>query len=445
MYVAEFQFENIRGFGQMSESLDLRRPDGSYAGWTVVAGRNASGKTTVLRAIALALAGPVVAHALMRSFEGWMRVGAESGAVRLRLTRSPLDTVQGSGQAASAVSVGLKWTAQGNELEPSLEQDTPPRGQSKVAAQRGPWADNPAGWFAAAYGPFRRPAFSGSPSSLSLDQGGRFAALRGMFDEEATLTSSLFWLRDIYLRRLEGRPGAEELERDVLALLDDGLLPEEAHVVKIDADGLWIAVSGVDLPLRDISDGYRIVTTLVLDIARRLHEAYGDLNLISTDSGVQILHEGVVLIDEVESHLHVSWQQWIGAWMREHFPLIQFIVTTHSPFVCQAADESGLIQLGAPGSGELPRHAPPELYRQVVNGSAEEAVISDLFGLDVPYSPRAAALRRRLADLEALLAREAATPAQISELRELQSTLPSTLSREVAEALDRLAAKLDQA
>ena len=49
-------------------------------------------------------------------------------------------------------------------------------------------------------------------------------------------------------------------------------------------------------------------------------------------------YEGVILIDEIDAHLHPAWQKRIGFWLKAHFPNIQFIVTTHSPFICQAAD-----------------------------------------------------------------------------------------------------------
>lgn len=54
MYIQKITIENIRGFDNVD--LDLTRPDGSYAGWTVIAGRNGSGKTTLLRAVALSVA-----------------------------------------------------------------------------------------------------------------------------------------------------------------------------------------------------------------------------------------------------------------------------------------------------------------------------------------------------------------------------------------------------
>jgi hypothetical protein len=55
--------------------------------------------------------------------------------------------------------------------------------------------------------------------------------------------------------------------------------------------------------------------------------------------------DGVVLIDEVDAHLHPRWQREIGFRLCKAFPEIQFIVTSHSPFVAQAASENGLFVL----------------------------------------------------------------------------------------------------
>jgi len=54
---------------------------------------------------------------------------------------------------------------------------------------------------------------------------------------------------------------------------------------------------------------------------------------------------GVVLIDEIDVHLHPEWQRAIGVWLQEHFPRIQFIVTTHSPLVCPAANHGRIYHL----------------------------------------------------------------------------------------------------
>ena len=70
MYVREIHIENVRGFDEVH--LDLDRGGGKYAGWTVIAGPNGTGKSTLLRAIALAVAGPSMANKLVQSFAGWV-------------------------------------------------------------------------------------------------------------------------------------------------------------------------------------------------------------------------------------------------------------------------------------------------------------------------------------------------------------------------------------
>src|SRR6185436_1569747 len=130
------------------------------------------------------------------------------------------------------------------------------------------------------------------------------------------------WLREIYLRRLEkGQPWLK-LENSVLALLNDGLLPDGARVEKIDSEALWVIQQGVRLPLVELSDGYRTTAALMMDMIRNLHQCFGDLQVgeAKDDKGsyLRVLHEGVVLIDEADLHLHTSWQKRIGFWLKRH-------------------------------------------------------------------------------------------------------------------------------
>ena len=69
------------GTGVSGVDLDLRRPDGTLAGWTVIAGRNGTGKSALLRAIALALAGLLEARVLQDSFVRWVQEGEPRGEV----------------------------------------------------------------------------------------------------------------------------------------------------------------------------------------------------------------------------------------------------------------------------------------------------------------------------------------------------------------------------
>jgi hypothetical protein len=271
---------------------------------------------------------------------------------------------------------------------------------------------------------------------------GRPSALASLFREEASLSEAVQWLQQVYLRRLEGRPEAESIERAVLRLLNDGLLPEGMRVLNVSSDGLLVETpSGAQLSLQSLSDGYRTVAALVLDIVKQLINAYGQLAIVEQPDGTIVIpHEGVVLIDEIDVHLHVSWQQRIGFWLKTHFPNLQFIVTTHSPFICQAADEGGLVRLPAPGENVSAKIVSGDLFKRVVNGSADEAVLSELFGLESSYSRPAALMRAELAALEATTSDGTALdPAAERRLHELQDTLPSSPSEDVARALDRLA------
>lgn len=84
-------------------------------------------------------------------------------------------------------------------------------------------------------------------------------------------------------------------------------------------------------PLSNLSDGQRCMLAMVGDIAQKaakLNPQYGEAVLLRT--------QGVVLIDELDLHLHPRWQRRIVEDLRRTFPQIQFVCTTHSPFLIQS-------------------------------------------------------------------------------------------------------------
>ena len=101
---------------------------------------------------------------------------------------------------------------------------------------------------------------------------------------------------------------------------------------------LLIDKQGVALNLSQLSDGERSFIALVSDLGRRL--ALANPLLENPLNGA-----GVVLIDELELHLHPKWQLEVVEKLRAAFPNIQFIVTTHSPFILQTAREGEVIKL----------------------------------------------------------------------------------------------------
>jgi predicted ATP-binding protein involved in virulence len=173
--------------------------------------------------------------------------------------------------------------------------------------------------------------------------------------------------------------------RSAIRVLADGLLPDDYEFSEVDADGVWVISGGHQFPLREMSDGYRSLAALVVDLIKQVHDCFGDLHFEVRDSLPVITAPGIVIIDEVDAHLHVSWQRRIGTWLKTHFPNIQFIVTTHSAYICQAADPGGLILLPGPNEDKPPNLVGQDLYERVVYGSGDDAVLTELFGLETPH------------------------------------------------------------
>lgn len=116
---------------------------------------------------------------------------------------------------------------------------------------------------------------------------------------------------------------------------------DEIQDVRTEGDPPRLVVTKQDstLDLAQLSDGERSLIAILMDLIRRLTLANPGL-----DDPLQ--GAGVVLIDEIELHLHPKWQREIVEKLRRTFPRIQFILTTHSPFVVQTLREGELRLLG---------------------------------------------------------------------------------------------------
>ncbi|WP_309708889.1 AAA family ATPase [Armatimonas sp.] len=108
---------------------------------------------------------------------------------------------------------------------------------------------------------------------------------------------------------------------------------------------------GTQLPVRLLSDGQRSILAMGLDMAYRAA-------VLNPQLGGRAAQEtpGVVLIDELDLHLHPNWQRTIVPNLRRAFPKVQFFVTTHSPIILQGLDPKldRVIRLNAPGPSTYP-------------------------------------------------------------------------------------------
>ncbi|MDA8120037.1 MAG: AAA family ATPase, partial [Gammaproteobacteria bacterium] len=113
--------------------------------------------------------------------------------------------------------------------------------------------------------------------------------------------------------------------------------------------------------------------------SRNSVDVFGARNLVDEAGHVQ--HAGVVLIDEIDAHLHPKWQREIGSWFKRIFPRIQFLVTTHSPLICQEADHGSIFHLPIPSGEEKPFRVSNSDYQKIITGKPDTILLTSAFGL----------------------------------------------------------------
>ena len=178
---------------------------------------------------------------------------------------------------------------------------------------------------------------------------------------------------------------------------------------------------------QDLSDGYRSMLALSVDLLRWLAKSF-------PNHPDPLSCPGVVLVDELDSHLHPSWQRTIGHWLREKFPQIQFIIATHSPFMAQVAGPvSGVGGLAAE-SGARPGgniRLKETAQGVVAEPSAEPArmlgpeqiLLSGLFDMQSMLSPQVEQGMLRLTTLKSKQREAALAPDEAKELEQLELDL----------------------
>ena len=443
VYYLSLQLQNVRCFGKQ-QTLDLRGTSGELTPWTLLLGNNGVGKTTLLQCLnwmrpvpypeeqpaeeqpaevppkvqpALTSAENAALSSLLRDGEKDVLLDAAFGKGRTFRTASK-----------PSIRTGIHISANQDKLDDlELTQNTgqvPP-----VPTIFGYSANRHMGL-------------------LNLDGSERV-------DQSATLvwnawdSTELFDAAEI-LERLDyaagkKRPQAnvllEKIKEALVAILPDIQTSKNIRMLgpNLGSDsqnsGVRFQTQYGDVPLSALSLGYQTVTGLALDIAWRLIQQ-------NPRHPSPLAQPAIVLIDEIDLHLHPLWQRQIMSTLSLHFPAVQFIATAHSPLMVDANPQTNLAVLSEHDGEVLIENKP-----QAVEGwRVDQILTSALFGLDTTRAPQVQAL---LQERQKILAKKRTTSGEKGRLAEIEARLdelPTAEKKEDQEAMDliRRAAALVQ-
>ncbi|MFP2910598.1 AAA family ATPase [Pyxidicoccus sp. 3LFB2] len=414
MYLTRFAIENLRAIRILEWKVSLKQAPG----WHVILGDNGSGKSSVLRSIALALVGPRGASALRVDLNRWLRHRAVGSVLMTLMPDSRVDKSKEKLSRNSTLDVGFRLVPVKFASMPTAAFDD----RAPLWFSRG----ERTGWFSASYGPFRR--FTGGDKDYEqlLSANPEIARHLSVFDESVALTEGLKWLQQLRFKELE-----KGSEGQLLGLLkkfinQPDFLPHHARLEEVTSDEvIFVDGNGHRVPVEELSDGYRSILSMTFELIRQLATAYGAKRVFDPKDPTRVNVPGVVLIDEVDAHLHPTWQRKVGLWFRKHFPKMQFIVTTHSPLVCQAAEEGTVWRLPRPGTDEEARQVTGVELDRLIYGNVLDAYGTGVFGEGITRSERAKERLHRLAELNMKELRKGLTAAERKEQKTLRASQPT--------------------
>lgn len=396
MLLRRLDLEHIKCFAKCEIDFTLggREPQR----WVVIYGNNGMGKSTLLRAIGLALVGLPALNSLLPNASGWVRSGKKYATVRVLATKGPQDTSIGYPRTRP---LDLRWRLVGSrptrissKLRPaeSIFLDPPEdkyaQADVKLFTEQVSLEEHQRGWMIAGYGPFRR--FSGASSEIwaNMSPDGRAARLVTLFHEKAALSAAERWLRSLHHLRATGNATGRKKYDAVVDIISSGLLPEGVELAEVTPeDVLFRTQFSNHIPMSELSDGLRTVLSITLDLLRQVSLCF-DLPTVTESSQGPGRHscitaEGIVLVDELDSHLHPKWQRRIAGWLHSRFPNMQFIVATHSPLIAtRVTSEDGMIirlKNRTIGRGSF---VVPESEPGISGLTADQILTGPSFGLD---------------------------------------------------------------
>lgn len=355
----------IRNFKSIAQlELDFPPPVAERQPWIMLLGENGVGKSTVLHAIALALMGPE--RARLGAPAKWLRRGCRTGSVCLRWNDGSPDFV-------------IRFSNDGRPFDIEGEEPDVP---------------------ILAYGSIRllpEESSAGVPVPRKRNVANLFNKLQPLAAVQAYLCD----------KSLVPRSTFNALAIALKQLLDLG---EEDLIVRGKA-GLSASIGGQKTSFDELSDGRKSVLALAMDIMFNFAGKDGDMRYV----------EGLVLLDEIELHLHPRWKAKIVKLLRDMFPRIRFIATTHDP-LCANSLEEGELQVLVEQPGTRKRYIegidiPP-------GTRADDILTGPWFGLQSTMDDDT---MRKLSEHSVLLQKMERNDEEAETMRELEQSLRKRL------------------
>lgn len=432
-YFLSIELKNIRCF-KVPQKLDLSDSNGFPAQWTVILGNNGVGKTTLLRS--LAGMEPTQDKSSASNKESvFTRPRFSSSLLNILDELQILNSINASIEAHFMYGYDLSFY---NKSSDSQDKESPANLHQTSFSMTGPFSnfgiEELLGLKCYGYGANRRMGETSLSEGLSSD------SCNSLFSDDISLINAEEWLLQADYAVARSAPDNKPKFERRFNLIQDilkQLLP--------DISDIRISLADVDIPrpsaefltpygwvpLKSLSLGYKTVIAWIVDLAARLIERY-------PQSINPLAEPAVVLVDEIDLHLHPKWQRTIMSFLTERFPNTQFIVTAHSPLVVQAAKNANIVLLRREGDHVVIDNDP-----EIIDNWRVEQVLSSVFDLS-PYPPELELLIKRRRKILAKSKLTAKDERELKKLEEQIGTLPMGESSEDIRAMDiiRKAAKL---
>jgi len=373
----------ITGFKNISElALDMTADSKLGGRWTCLAGINGSGKTSILQAIALALLGDKLSEQL--------------GSVRLaRMVRQGGDAT-GLAEIVATVRVGAEVQTLTLPLSSDGIHSARLEAYPGIKEMRALWDKRARKGILAAYGASR---------NLSEYLDNRHESLHPEVRRQMTLFDPLARVARADLLLSED-PQIAPVIRTLRSLLT-AVLADLPIQVAAEEGALRFEIDGAVLPASALPDGFRSSIAWLGDLCALWHEKARPEDIGDGDPKHIV---GVVLVDEIDLHLHPSLQRVLVPRLREAMPRVQWVVTTHSPLVLASFDRREIKMLDTTQPGGV-----RELDRDIL-GFTTDQIYDWLMGT----KPRGVVLEEMLAKAD-----DATTdPARREEIAVLVATAP---------------------